>query len=141
MTVTTLRVLIVDDETFARQRLRRLLTEQPDVEVVGEASNGEEAVEMVQQLRPSLVVMDINMPKMNGVEATAIIKTRQRDTIVIGLSVQAGEEAQRAILKAGAVVLLTKEAAVEELYRTIREVLDAQMTSDEGQEGRVAEAR
>ena len=98
-------------------------------------------MEMVQQLRPSLVVMDINMPKMNGVDATAIIKTRQRDTIVIGLSVQAGEEAQRAILKAGAVVLLTKEAAVDELYRTIREVLDAQMTSDEGQEGRVAEAR
>ena len=85
--------------------------------------------------------MDINMPKMNGVDATAIIKARQRDTIVIGLSVQAGEEAQRAILKAGAVVLLTKEAAVDELYRTIREVLDAQMTSDEGQEGRVAEAR
>ena len=136
-----IRVLLVDDHAMVRQGLRSVLEAYTDVEVVGEASNGEEAVEMVQQLRPSLVVMDINMPKMNGVEATAIIKTRQRDTIVIGLSVQAGEEAQRAILKAGAVVLLTKEAAVDELYRTIREVLDAQLTSDEGQEGRVAEAR
>ena len=136
-----IRVLLVDDHAMVRQGLRSVLEAYTDVEVVGEASNGEEAVEMVQQLRPSLVVMDINMPKMNGVDATAIIKARQRDTIVIGLSVQAGEEAQRAILKAGAVVLLTKEAAVDELYRTIREVLDAQMTSDEGQEGRVAEAR
>jgi len=78
------------------------------------------------------------MPKLNGVEATAIIRTRYPETIVIGLSVQAGEEAQRAILKAGAAVLLTKEAAVEELYRTIREALDEQVTSGKG-EG-VAEA-
>lgn len=130
-----IRVLLVDDHAMVRQGLRSVLDAYPDVDVVGEASNGEEAVELVQQLRPSLVVMDINMPRMNGVEATSIIKTRYPDTIVIGLSVQAGEEAQRGILKAGAVVLLTKEAAVDELYRTIREALDAQLTGGDGQGG------
>ena len=134
-----IRVLLVDDHAMVRQGLRSVLEAYADVEVVGEASNGEEAVEIAERLRPSLVVMDINMPKLNGVEATAIIRTRYPDTIVIGLSVQAGEEAQRAILKAGAAVLLTKEAAVEELYRTIREALDEQVTSGKG-EG-VAEAQ
>jgi len=131
-----IRVLLVDDHAMVRQGLRSVLDAYPDVDVVGEAANGEEAVEMVEQLRPSLVVMDINMPRMNGVEATSMIKTRYPDTIVIGLSVQAGEEAQRGILKAGAVVLLTKEAAVDELYRTIRESLDAQLTDGEGQRAR-----
>jgi DNA-binding NarL/FixJ family response regulator len=134
-----IRVLLVDDHAMVRQGLRSVLDAYDDVEVVGEASNGEEAVEIAGRLRPSLVVMDINMPKLNGVEATAIIRTRYPETIVIGLSVQAGEEAQRAILKAGAAVLLTKEAAVEELYRTIREALDEQVTSGKG-EG-VAEAQ
>jgi len=131
-----IRVLLVDDHAMVRQGLRSVLDAYPDVDVVGEASNGEEAVEMTQQLRPSLVVMDINMPRMNGVEATSIIKTRHPNTIVIGLSVQAGEEAQRGILKAGAVVLLTKEAAVDELYRTIRGSIDAQLTDGEGQGAR-----
>jgi len=135
MPSTRIRVLLVDDHAMVRQGLRSVLDAYPDVEVVGEASNGEEAVQMVERLRPSLAVMDINMPKMNGVEATAMIKARYPDTIVIGLSVQTGEEAQRAIMKAGAVVLLTKEAAVDELYRTIREVLDSQVTSDEGRGG------
>jgi DNA-binding NarL/FixJ family response regulator len=92
---------------------------------------------LVEQLRPALVVMDLNMPKKNGIEATARIKALWPETIVIGLSVQAGEEARRAILNAGGSVLLTKEAAVDELYRTIREVLDGQMTNGKG----VAEVR
>jgi DNA-binding NarL/FixJ family response regulator len=105
--------------------------------IVGEGSNGDEAIELVEQLRPALVVMDLNMPKKNGIEATARIKARWPETVVIGLSVQAGEEARRAILNAGGAVLLTKEAAVDELYRTIREVLDGQMTNGKG----VAEVR
>jgi DNA-binding NarL/FixJ family response regulator len=104
--------------------------------IVGEGSNGDEAIELVEQLRPALVVMDLNMPKKNGIEATAHIKARWPETVIIGLSVQAGEEARRAILNAGGAVL-TKEAAVDELYRTIREVLDSQMTNGKG----VAEVR
>lgn len=120
----TIRLLLVDDHTMVRQGLRSLLESYEDVVIVGEGSNGEEAIELVEQLRPALVVMDLNMPKKNGIEATAWIKARWPETIVIGLSVQAGEEARRAILNAGGAVLLTKEAAVDELYRTIREVLD-----------------
>ena len=133
----TIRLLLVDDHTMVRQGLRSLLESYEDVMIVGEGSNGEEAIELVEQLRPALVVMDLNMPKKNGIEATARIKARWPETVVIGLSVQAGEEARRAIVNAGGAVLLTKEAAVDELYRTIREVLDGQMTNGKG----VAEVR
>jgi signal transduction histidine kinase len=119
-----IRLLLVDDHTMVRQGLRSLLESYEDVVIVGEGSNGDEAIELVEQLRPALVVMDLNMPKKNGIEATARIKARWPETVVIGLSVQAGEEARRAIVNAGGAVLLTKEAAVDELYRTIREVLD-----------------
>jgi signal transduction histidine kinase len=121
----TIRLLLVDDHTMVRQGLRSLLESYEDVMIVGEGSNGDEAIELVEQLRPALVVMDLNMPKKNGIDATARIKARFPETIVIGLSVQAGEEARRAVLNAGGAALLTKEAAVDELYRTIREVLDA----------------
>jgi len=133
----TIRLLLVDDHTMVRQGLRSLLESYEDVMIVGEAANGEEAIELVEQLRPALVVMDLNMPKKNGIEATARIKARWPETVVIGLSVQAGEEARRAILNAGGAVLLTKEAAVDELYRTIREVLDGHVTNGKG----VAEVR
>ena len=135
----TIRLLLVDDHTMVRQGLRSLLESYEDVVIVGEGSNGEEAIELVEQLRPALVVMDINMPKKNGIEATARIKARFPETVVIGLSVQAGEEARRAIVNAGGAVLLTKEAAVDELYRTIREVLDAQPAN--GSREGVAEVR
>ena len=124
-----IRVLLVDDHIMVRQGLRSLLESYEDVDIVGEGSNGDEAIELVEQLRPSLVVMDLNMPKKNGFEATARIKARYPETIVIGLSVQAGDEARRAMLNAGASVLLTKEAAVDELYRTIREVLGMHVTN------------
>jgi CheY-like chemotaxis protein/anti-sigma regulatory factor (Ser/Thr protein kinase) len=121
-----IRLLLVDDHTMVRQGLRSLLESYEDVVIVGEGSNGDEAIELVEQLRPALVVMDLNMPKRNGIEATARIKARWPETVVIGLSVQAGEEARRASVNAGGAVLLTKEAAVDELYRTIREVLDGE---------------
>jgi signal transduction histidine kinase len=133
----TIRLLLVDDHTMVRQGLRSLLESYEDVMIVGEASNGEEAIELVEQLRPALVVMDLNMPKKNGIEATARIRAQWPETVVIGLSVHAGEEARRAIINAGGAVLLTKEAAVDELYRTIREVLDGQVTNGKG----VAEVR
>ena len=115
------RVLLVDDHAMVRQGLRSVLDCYADVEVVGEAWNGEEAVKAVESLRPAVVIMDINMPKMNGIEATAEIKARFPDTTVIGLSVNAGGENMEAMLNAGASLLLTKEAAVEQLYGAIQE--------------------
>ena len=117
-----IRVLLVDDHAMVRQGLRSLLETYTDIEVVGEASNGEEALSSVVTHQPAIVVMDINMPKMNGIEATAVIRGRYPEIIVIGLSVQAGEEMQQAMLKAGASALLTKEAAVDQLYETIHAV-------------------
>lgn len=122
----SIRVLLVDDHAMVRQGLRSVLDSYPDLEVVGEAWDGEEAVSSVERLRPAIVVMDINMPKMNGIEATTVIKTRYPATIIVGLSVNAEGENQRAMLKAGAAMLLTKEAAVEELHAAILKVLGRQ---------------
>jgi DNA-binding NarL/FixJ family response regulator len=118
-----IRVLLVDDHAMVRQGLRSVLDSYADVEIVGEASNGEEAVAGAERLHPSIVIMDINMPKMNGIEATRLIKERQLDIVVIGLSVQAGGANEEAMIKAGAAMLLTKEAAVDELYRAIQDAL------------------
>jgi PAS domain S-box-containing protein len=113
------RVIIADDHAMVRQGLRSVLERFTDIEIIGEASNGHEAVEMTEQHQPSAVVMDLNMPMMSGIEATAVIKGRQPDVVVIGLSVNATIENQEAMRRAGASVLLTKEAAVEELHEAI----------------------
>lgn len=118
-----IRALLVDDHAMVRQGLRSILEAYADMEIVGEAAAGDEAVELVHQLRPSVVVMDINMPRMNGIEATAKIKARHSGVVVIGLSVQTDEFARTEMLRAGASTLMTKEAAVEELYHTIQREL------------------
>jgi PAS domain S-box-containing protein len=115
-------VLLVDDHAMVRQGLRTMLESYADVQVIGEASNGEEALTTVERLHPAVVVMDINMPKLNGIEATARLKSRFPDLIIIGLSVNAEEENQRAMKRAGASRLITKEAAVEQLYAAIKEI-------------------
>jgi len=117
-------VLLVDDHAMVRQGLRSVLDGYADIEVIGEAANGEEAVAMTERLRPSLVLMDINMPKMSGVDATAHIKARHPEIVVIGLSVQTGHEPHLAMLKAGATRLLTKEAAVDQLHHAILHALN-----------------
>lgn len=127
-----IRVLLVDDHAMVRQGLRSMLESYPDVEVVGEALNGEEAVAFAEQLQPSIVVMDITMPKMNGIKATAEITSRYPGIIVIGLSVNTGDAAEEAMKQAGAVRLLDKGAAVEELYRAIQEVLVAKGITEKG---------
>jgi PAS domain S-box-containing protein len=120
---TRVRVLLVDDHAMVRQGLRTVLESYADIEVIGEASNGEEALALAAQSHPTLVVMDINMPKMNGIEATEKIKARYPYIVVIGLSVNVGSDSSDAMRKAGAATLLTKEAAVDELYKTIQQAL------------------
>ena len=118
-----IRVLLVDDHIMVRQGLRTVLDTYADVKLIGEAGNGEEAVQLVDQLRPEVVVMDINMPKMDGIQATEQIMIRYPETIVIGLSVNAATENEEAMKRAGAVGLMTKEAAVEQLYGAIQEAV------------------
>ena len=120
---TSIKVLLADDHAMMREGLRSVLEAHKDVLIVGEAADGEEAIAMVLQLQPAVVIMDINMPKVNGIDATAHIKSRLPTAKVIGLSVNAGSENQAAMLQAGADMLLTKEMAVEELYQAIQQVL------------------
>ena len=122
MQQSLITVLLVDDHALLRQGLRTLLEGYPDVQVVGEACNGEEALGSVERLCPAVVVMDINMPKLNGIEATARLKARYPDLIVIGLSVNAEEENQEAMKSAGASRLISKDVAVEQLYAAIKEI-------------------
>lgn len=119
----TIRVLLVDDHAMMRQGLRSVLEACSDVSIVGEAADGEEALMSVEKHLPSVVVMDINMPKLNGIEATLRIKSGHPHIKVIGLSVNADGHNQRAMLQAGADLLLTKEAAVEELHRAMLRAL------------------
>ena len=117
---TSVRVLLVDDHAMMRQGLRSVLEAYSDLHIVGEAQNGEEAVTLVHELCPSVVIMDINMPTLNGIEATARIKSQFPQIAVIGLSVNAEGPNQTAMLQAGATRMMTKEAAVEELYQAIQ---------------------
>lgn len=117
-----IRILVVDDHAMVRQGLRAILETYADVQVVGEACDGIEALTAVDRLQPQVILLDINMPNKNGIEATAEIIARYPDIRIIGLSVNAGHENQQAMLKAGASMLLTKEAAVEQLYRAVQEV-------------------
>jgi PAS domain S-box-containing protein len=125
-----IRVLLVDDHAMMRQGLISILSGSSDLEIVGEAANGVEALRAVEKHRPAVVIMDINMPDMNGIEATTRIKSRYPEVTVIGLSVNAGDENQQAMLKAGAMMLLTKEAAVEQLYCAIQEVMKKSQPPD-----------
>ena len=127
------RVLLVDDHTIVRQGLRSLLQSYPDIDVVGEASNGEEAVHSVEQLRPTVVVMDINMPVMDGIKATRQIKIRYPHVAVLGLSFNAQGHHLTAMESAGALEVLTKEKAVDELHQAIGRAVASLRVMNEGQ--------
>lgn len=125
----TLGVLIVDDHILVRQAIRSMLEGYPDIKVVGEASDGIEAIGFVENHHPPVVLMDINMPKMNGIEASVQIMNRYPDTIILGLSVNTGVTNEKAMKRAGAVRLIPKEAANEHLYDAIREAVTHRETS------------
>ena len=114
-------VLIVDDHVLVRQGIRSTLEFYADIQVVGEARDGLEAVTSVEKLLPCVVLMDVNMPRMNGIEAAAQIRDRYPDTIIIGLSVNA--ENQEAMKRAGAVRFISKAGIVEQLYDAIQEAV------------------
>jgi DNA-binding NarL/FixJ family response regulator len=114
-----IRVLLVDDHPMIREGLRGLLYVHEDLAVVGEARDGEEALSLTDKLRPDCVIMDVNMPRMDGIEATRRLKAAFGGTAVIGLSVNASREVEVAMRRAGVDQFLSKEAPIEEIYRTI----------------------
>lgn len=120
----TIKVLIVDDIADTRENLRKLLAFEADIEVVGAAGTGREAVEIAGQVRPDVVLMDINMPDMDGITATKAISTAVRTAAVVIMSVQSEPAYLRQAMLAGARDFLTKPISSEELYATIRRVYE-----------------
>lgn len=115
-----IRIVLVDDHVLMRQGLARLLREERDMEIVGEASDGASAVSLVRETQPDIVLMDVNMPGMNGTEATRIIHAELPGIQVIGLSMFEEAELATAMRKAGAVNYLSKSGASNALIAAIR---------------------
>ena len=115
-------ILLVDDHRIVREGLRTLLGQQPDLEVVGEASDGREAVAQARLLRPEVIVMDIAMPELNGVEATRLILAELPQARVVALSMYADRRFVAEVLRAGALGYVLKDGAFEELALAIRTV-------------------
>jgi len=120
--MSKIRILLADDHAIVREGVRSLLEAQADMEVVGEASHGEQALDLARALQPDIVVMDIGMPGMNGLEATRALKAAQPQTHVLVLTMHEGEEYFFRILAAGASGYLLKGAGSAELLSAIRAV-------------------
>ena len=115
-----LRVLLADDHMVVREGLKTLINAQPDMQVVGEADNGREAVKCAMEQSPDVVVMDISMPEMNGVEATKQLRKECPQIKIIALTVYEDIGYLRQLLKAGASGYVIKRAVVEELVHAVR---------------------
>jgi len=118
------RIFIVEDHTLLRAGLRSLLSQDPELEIVGEADNGRDAIRSISTLAPNLVLMDISMPGMNGIEAMIDIKRRNPEIRVLVLTIHKTEEYVHACLRAGADGYMLKDASHDELRVAIRSVLN-----------------
>jgi len=125
--MSAIRVLLVDDHAILREGIRYLLSASGEVEVIGEAQDGVEALEMVERLKPDAVLMDIAMPRMNGIEATAELKKRHPELPVLILSMYDSEEYVLPILRAGAAGYVLKRAAAQELVSALKAVTSGQV--------------
>lgn len=120
-----IRILIVDDHAMFRQVVRSILKPYPNIEVIGEASDGDEAIVSVGQLKPDVVLMDVNMQKMDGVTAARLIKVQYPEIAILGLSAKAKHYDIYAMQKAGAFEVISKEQSVQELYAAIQRAVAA----------------
>jgi len=116
---TAYRVLIADDHAVVRHGLRSLLTSQPGIEVCSEAASGEEAVERVKKDKPDLLVLDLTMPEMNGLEVARVVREESPDTDILVLTVHFSEEIAREILRCGALGYILKSDADTELLAAV----------------------
>jgi DNA-binding NarL/FixJ family response regulator len=126
----TCRILLVDDHDHFRDALRSLLSSYGDIQIIGEAKDGEEAIIETASCQPEIILMDINMPRMNGIEATTVIKKARKETAIIGLCVDHDSYTIEAFLKAGGIAVVSK-ARLEDLGPLIRRAC-AYRTTTEG---------
>ncbi|WP_067482960.1 response regulator [Actinomadura hibisca] len=134
------RVLVVDDQTVVREGLVLLLELLPELEVVGAAGDGERAVELVAELRPEVVLMDLRMPRVDGVEATRRIRRDHPGVEVVVLTTYADDESIFAALRAGARGYLTKDAGAEEIAQAVAAVRGGASLLDPAVQRRLVEA-
>lgn len=120
--MSKIKLVLADDHAVVRSGLRMLLDAQPDMEIVGEAESGKQALAQVRQLQPDVILMDIQMPDMNGIEATRQIKEAHGETAVLALTMHEEDQYFFEMLQAGASGYLPKRAAPDELVRAIRTV-------------------
>ena len=126
----TIRVLICDDHMMVRQGVHMVLQSEPDIELVAEAGRGEEAVNLALQHHPDVVIMDISLPDISGIEATRQIKAALPNTRVIGLTMHEEEPYVLELLKAGADAYIVKRSAASDLVSAIRSVVAGQAVLD-----------
>jgi len=124
-----LRVLIVDDHGEWRRGFRSWLNDHPDIVVVGEARTGDEAVELTPLLRPAIVLMDVRLPGMSGVEATRRIRLLAPAPLIIGLSVHGTPQMEQQMREAGAAAYLDKEEIVDRLYEIMCSLTESRESS------------
>ncbi|WP_030167110.1 response regulator [Spirillospora albida] len=134
------RILVVDDQTVVREGLVLLLNLLPGIEVAGSAENGERAVALVEELRPDVVLMDLRMPRTDGVEATRRIKALRPEVEIVVLTTYADDESIFAALRAGARGYLTKDAGADEIARAVDAVRGGAAQLDPAVQRRLVEA-
>lgn len=123
----SIRILLADDHRVIREGLRSLIDNQPDMEVVAEAENGREAVQLAIELAPDMVIMDIAMPKLNGVDATCQIIKERPGIKILGLSMHTNKQFVSYMLKAGASGYMLKSCAFDELVKAIKAIMSNHM--------------
>ncbi len=125
--MSKIKLILVDDHAVVRSGLRMLLEAQTDMEIVGEAENGREAVALAQSLQPDIILMDILMPDMNGIEATRLVKEAAPDTAVLALTMYEDDQYFFEMLKAGASGYVPKRAAPDDLVTAIRTIYQGEI--------------
>jgi DNA-binding NarL/FixJ family response regulator len=124
------RLAIVDDHELARQSLQNILSDEDDIEIVGEAANGREALLLCARLRPDLILMDVRMPEMDGLAATKEVKERYPETSVMMLTMHENPDYLLEALKAGAAGYVLKDAPQEEIIEAVRRVRNGESPMD-----------
>lgn len=117
---TPIRILLADDHTLIRTSLAKVLAMEPDLSIVGQAIDGHHVLELATHLQPDLVLMDVGMPRLNGVEATRRIRESHPGIKIIGLSIYSADVMSQSMLDAGAVAYVQKAAPMEKLLAAIR---------------------
>lgn len=133
------RIIIVDDNTILREGLKALLSSEPELDVIGEAEDGQEAIRAVEKFKPALVLMDLSMPRISGIDAIKEIKQRSPETKILVLTVHKTDEYIVAALQAGADGYVLKDSPFLELKLAIRNVLDEKRYISPGVSGRIIE--